>query len=447
MLELRKFIEESRANGLLIDCDRILSPKHEMGAFMEKLENSGSYKAVLFHKVAESNMPVISNVFASRSNAAIAFGCGVRDINEIYRTREQKRVKPVIVNDAPVHDIVMQGDEVNLNSLPILWHNDGDAGPYITCGAMVVKDPETGIRNIGVYRHQLYEKNKIGIHMNEANDIYYIWGKYQTKGERMPVAITIGHHPLFYYGVLATPPVGTDEYEIVGALAQEPLRITPCITVPLEVPAEAEIVLEGFIDPEERREEGPFGEFTTLYGSSNLYPAVTITAVTMRENPIYMDCFSGHADHQLMGGIGRLSTIYKAVRKSCPTVKDVLMPVSGCCRLSCYIQIKKRHEGEAKNAIAAVFGCDTLVKYCVAVDEDVDIYDDSQVIKAICTRLHPDQDSFIIKNVKGHPLDPTASVNKTVTKVGIDATRDMVDKKPTVCATGFEDIDISEYLD
>lgn len=445
--DLRSFLKLAKDAGELVELDKPVSPHFEISAITANLEEKHRYPALLFRHVNGSEIPVLTNVFATRKRLALALGCEEANLNAHYRECEDKRYKPVMVESGPVQEVVMTGDEVDLTKLPILTHNEKDAGPYITCGAGVVKDPETGTRNIGVYRHQLHGKNKLGIHMAEVSHINYIWGKYAAKGSRMPISITIGYHPAFYLGVLSFVPVGVDEYEVAGGLMNEPLELVKCKTNDLEVPANAEIVLEGYIEPGETEMEAPFGEFTTVYGGAHKYPVVTVTAVTMRKDPLYLDCFSGHIDHQLLGGTGRLSVIYKTIRLACPTVKDVYMPTSGCCRLTCYVSIKKRHEGEAKNIIGAVIASDPFIKYVVVVDDDVDIYDDSAVIKAIATRLHPTENAFIIKNAKGHPLDPTASKTYLVTKVGIDATKPLSGFPDTVSVPGTQELDLEEILD
>jgi 2,5-furandicarboxylate decarboxylase 1 len=336
------------------------------------------------------------------------------------------------------------GADVNLNDLPIVTHNEKDAGPYITAGAMVVRDPDTGIRNVGIYRHMLHERNKLGIHMAETSHISYVFEKYAKRKEPMPVAIAIGHHPAFYLGVLSFVPFGIDEYEVVGGLFGEPLELVKCKTVDIEVPAAAEIVLEGHVALDESRLEAPFGEYTTLYGLQRQNPVVTVTAISRRKDPIYLDCFSGHLDHQLMGGTPRLSVIYKNVRGACPSVQDVYMPPSGCCRFTCYISIRKRHEGEAKNAIAAAIASDAFIKYIVVVDNDVNIFNDEAVLQAIATRLHPDEDAFMMRGAKGHPLDPTAKKGYLVTKIGIDATKPLANYPETVRVPGMDQIDLKE---
>lgn len=444
--DLRSFLELAKKNGEVVEVKKHLDPKFEASAVIAKLAEEDRYPAVLYHNVGDGTYPVVSNLFANRKRIALALGCEESNLNAHYRTREDKRIEPVLVTDAPVQEVVIKGDDVDLYKLPIMTHNALDAGPYITCGASVTKDRDTGVRNVGVYRHQLHGKNKLGIHMAEVSHVNYIYGKYEAAGEDMPISITIGHHPAFYLGCLSFVPVGVDEYGVAGALMNGPLRIAKCVTNNLEVPADAEIVLEGYVSATERKMEAPFGEFTTVYGGPHMYHVVTVTAITMRKKPIYLDCMSGHLDHQLLGGTGRLSVIYKTCRMACPTVQDVFMPPSGCCRFTCYVAIKKRHEGEAKNVIGAVLASDPFVKYVVVVDDDVNIFNDGSVVKAIATRLKADRDGFIIKNAKGHPLDPTASDGYVVTKVGIDATRPKEGYPETVHVPGTDDVDLKTIL-
>jgi 2,5-furandicarboxylate decarboxylase 1 len=444
--DLRSFLKISYEKAEVAEVEKELSPKFQASAVLAKLEQENKYPAVMFQHIQGSKYQVLSNLFASRKRIAMALGCTEMDLNATYREREDKRIDPIMIESGPVQEVVITGDDIDITKLPILTHNALDAGPYITCGASVTRDRETGIRNVGVYRHQIYDKNKIGIHMAEVSHVNYIFSKYESNNEPMPIAITIGHHPAFYLGVLSFVPYGIDEYGVAGALMQEPLELVKCKTVDLEVPASAEIVIEGFIDPSERHMEAPFGEFTTVYGGPHMYHVITVTAITMRKNPIYLDCFSGHIDHQLLGGTGRLSVIYKTVKMACPTVKDVYMHPSGCCRLTCYVSIKKRHDGEAKNVIAAVIASDPFVKYIVVVDDDVNIFDDSSVLRAIATRLRPEQEVFIIKNAKGHPLDPTAHDGYVVSKVGIDATKPLKGYPDTVEVPNTDKVDLTTLL-
>lgn len=430
----------------LIRVKHEVDPRYETSAVAEHLAQKGRFPALLFERVKGFDGSLVTNLFAKRSRLALALGTSEADLNRVYREREDQLLAPTLVEDGPVREVVMKGGEVDLTRLPIPLHNEKDGAPYITCGAMVVKDPETGIRNVGVYRHMLHSRNKIGVHLAETSHATLIYEKWARIGKPMPVAITIGHHPAFFLGVLSFVPFGVDEYEVAGALMRKPLKLVKCETVDLEVPADAEIVLEGEVHPTDRVREGPIGEYTGLYGAPRDNPVITINAIMMRRNPIYLDVMNGHADHQLLGGTGRLSFIYKMVRAACPTVKDVFMPLSGCCRFVCYVSIRKRHEGEAQNVVAAVMAADPFVKYVVVVDDDVDIFDDSAVLRAIATRLRADTGAFVIKNAKGHPLDPTARDGFLVAKVGIDATKPLRGFPDAVRVPGAETLDLAKYV-
>ena len=445
-INLRSFIEEASKLGEIKQVKKPLNPRFEVSAVLEKLERANHYPALLFKNVEGSDMPVLSNLFATRRRLALALNCDENSLNEVYRKGEGNLTKPVLIPKGPVQEMIINKEEINLYDFPLLTHNEKDAGPYITMGAMVIKDPDTGIRNIGIYRNMLHGKNKLGIHMAEVSHINYIYEKYCQRGKRMPVAITLGHHPAFYLGILSFVPLGVDEYEVVGGITGQPLELVKCQTVDLEVPAEAEIVLEGYIQPGEERLEAPFGDYTTLYGKAILGPVVTVETIMRRKDAIYLDCFSGHRDLMLLGGTPRLSTIYKTIQATCSTVIDVFMPISGCCRMICYVKIKKRHEGEAKNVIAAVIAADPFVKYVVVVDEDVNIFDEEAVIRAIATRLIPKENVFVIPNAKGSPLDPVAVDHFLVTKVGIDATKPLIGFPEGVKVPGSEEVDLDGLL-
>lgn len=447
--DLRSYIEKLRdqAPDEIRTVKGMVSRKFELSAVLAKLEVHNRHPAVVFNRVNGFTMPVVSNLFASRKRLAFALGCKEKDLNAVYRARETNMVEPELVSTGPVKEVIRTKKDVDLTTLPIVTHNEKDAGPYITAGVMVVKDPETGARNVGIYRHMLHDRQLLGIHLAETSHSNLIYDKYSKMGKPMEVAITVGMHPILYLGVLGWVPFGVDEYSVVGGLMEEPLQLVRCETVDLEVPSMGEIVIEGTVDMHHRRREAPFGEYTTLYGKERMNPVIAVTAITMRKDPLYLDVFSGHIDQQLLGGTPRLSSIYKAAQMACPTVKDVFMSPSGCCRLTCYIAIDKRHEGEAKNVVCAAFAVDPFIKYVVVVDADVDIFDDSSVWRAIATRVHVEDDVLVIRNAKGHPLDPTARQGFLVGKVGIDATKPLTGYPETVKVPGFHELEINHYFE
>jgi 2,5-furandicarboxylate decarboxylase 1 len=446
--DLRSYLEllKKEVPDEIKSVTKTVDPKFELSAVIAKLESLNRYPAVMFNHVRGSALPIVSNLFSTRKRLALALGCEEKELNSVFRTRENHRIEPKSVNSGPIKEVILKKEGVDLTRLPLVTHNEKDIAPYLTAGAMVIRDPETGIRNVGVYRHMLQGKNQIGVHLAETSHSNLIFEKFCKRGKPMEVAITVGMHPLFYLGVLSFVPFGVDEYTVVGGLMQESLEVVKCETVDLEVPAQAEIVLEGVMQPGNQRMEGPFGEFTTLYGKPMMNPVIDITAITMRKNPIYLDIFSGHIDHQLLGGTPRLGSIYKAVQVACPTVKDIYMPPSGCCRLICYISIEKRHEGEPKNAVCAAFAVDPFIRYAVVVDPDVNLFNDSDVWAAIATRVRVDEDIFLIRNAKGHPLDPTARKGFLVDKIGIDATKPLAEYPETVRVPGAREIDLDQYF-
>ncbi|MBI2938860.1 MAG: UbiD family decarboxylase [Chloroflexi bacterium] len=446
--DLRQFLDQLRrqAPDELLQTRRGVSPHFEISAILARLEASRRYPALYCPEVVGSPWPVVTNLLASRRRLALALDVAERDLNATYREREGRRLQPRLVGDGPVKEVRLRAEQVDLESFPILTHNDKDVAPYITAGAMVVRDPETGIRNLGIYRHQLMGPRKLGIHLSEASHSRLIFEKHVQRGQPMELAITVGHHPAFYLAAVSTVPFGVDEYEVAGGLLGYPLPVVKCETVNLEVPAEAEIVIEGVMPVDEREWEGPLGEVAGLYGKRLYSPVIHVTAVTMRERPIYQDIFSGHLEHQLVGSTTRLGTIYNLVRAACPTVQDVFMPPSGLCRFSCYVAIHKRREGEAKNAIMAAMAADPSIKYCVVVDDDVDIFDDEQVLRAINSRLHADRDAFVIRRAMGNPVDPTGDEERLVTKVGIDATKPLSGFPETIRVPGSDQIRLEEYF-
>lgn len=447
MYDLRSFLKQIEGDPKhLRKVTREVDTKLEATAILEKLQFENQDPAVMYEKPKGYNMPVVSNLFADRERIAKAFGVASDELNKTIREREANPIEPVMVTDAPVQEVVLTGNDIDLDKLPILLHNGNEGGRYLTCGMLVGKDPETGIRNVGMYRHLVQKKNQLGVHFAETGHGRLLYDKWKERKQKMPVAITVGHHPLVVLGALSFVPFGVDEYTIMGAYMQEPLRLVKCKTVDLEVPADAEIVIEGFIDTDAYTTDGPIGEYTTVYGKQRENPFIQITAITMRKNPVYLDVFNGHIDHMLLGGTPRLGTIFKAVRQACPTVVDVYMPPSGTCRFACYIKIKKRHEGEAKNAICAAFGADAFIKLCIVVDDDVDIFNDSKVLLALNTRMRPRDNLFMIPCAKTNALDPTVENELLVTKIGIDATKPLAGFPETVSVPGAKDVDLSKYF-
>ena len=446
MNDLRAFIEKlSEFPGELLTANGPVSPKLELTRAIYKLAQENRTPAVLYTNVDGNRIPVLSNLFRTRKRMAIGLGCSEADLNQVYRTRERNYIKPTLVAKGPVQEVIFKGDDIDVTSLPVVTHNTEDGGPYITAAMGTTKEPNSGIRNVGMYRLQVLGKNKTAIHLAESSHIYYIYRQYCALGKHMPIALTIGAAPAVYLGSLSAQSIDVDEYDVMGGLLEKSLEIVKCQTIDLEVPAHGEICLEGYVDREERTPEDPFGEFPTLYGGPMPNTVFKITAITMRKNPIYMDVCSGTAEHQQLGSLPRIGQIFNQVKVAAPGVKDVYLPLSAFGRNACYVSMKKMVEGEPANAAAAVFSADPYIRHAVIVDHDVNVFDESEVIRAISLYMRP-ENCFMINKAKGSPIDPTAR-DGMVTKIGIDATKPAgVESRKISYSEGLDEINLEKIF-
>lgn len=423
---------------------REVDPIFEATAILWRLENERRFPAVVFENIKGSSIPCVTNVHASFPRLAMAIGLPIdatpRDFVLEYMKREENPIAPRLVDadQAPCKEIVITGDDVDVTKLPTLKYHDLDSGQmdpgyeehqgrYITLGYDTLKDPDTDVPNVGIYRLQVKGPNKFGIQISETAHGHYIMQKNIKRGKPTPLAVFNGVHPAVELGCLSFTGIDVDEFSIAGALLGEPLEMVKCETIDLEVPAWAEIVLECEIHPTDREPEAPFGEYPGTYGPERLNPVVYVKAITMRKNAHYHSSFVGHRDNLLLSGVTRNSQIYKTCRIGSGAVKSVYVPPSGRSRYICYVQMEKLIEGDPKNAAMAAFTADPFLKYVVVVDDDVDITNDADVLHAIATRVRWDTDCFVVTHSRGSPLDPAsydpAGGSHLVTKVGIDATR------------------------
>ncbi|MEM4306694.1 MAG: UbiD family decarboxylase, partial [Candidatus Caldarchaeum sp.] len=337
--DLRTFLDilERETPEELLHVRKEVSPKYEAPAFVAKLEKMGKFPAVMFEKVRGSQYRLLMNMHASVKRMCRALESPFENVTAAYRELEEKRIKPKRVSDGPVKEVILKGDKVDLNILPITTLHELDAGAYIDGGLLLSRDPELGHYNLGVFRHMVQKKDQLGVQFSETAQTHYIHKKYERKNEKMEVAICIGHHPAFTIGGVANTSPGVDQYEVCGALMREPVELVKCETVDLEVPANCEVVIEGYIPPGVMEYEAPYGEYPGTYGKRRLNPIIKVTAITMRHDAIYQNGFSGHRDNLIWGMFNRLNIIYRFVKHAVPSVTDINMPLSGRCRYICYI--------------------------------------------------------------------------------------------------------------
>ncbi len=391
-----------------------------------EFERSGKSPVVMFENVEGFDLPVVTNVAGNRRLLAATLGVTPDDLPLAYRERCQNYTAVELVGDAPWQDVVLEGDDVDLTRLPIPLHFDVDAAPYITAGQIVARDPETGVDTVGFHRLMLKGKDRLGLSLHSRRRMFEFHRRAESQGNALPATIVLGIHPVHYMGSMAYHyPPGVRKYEIIGALFGEPYRVARCGTAELEVPAGAEIVIEGEILSETREPEGPFGEFTGYASYRSTENVFVAKRIQMRSDAIFHSIASGTAgDHILVSSISREAEILNALRRNLPNVQAVHVPLCTVGALMAIISMKKTAEGQPKQAIMAAMGTEFYVKTVVVVDEDIDIFNLSDVMWAVITRTHADRDITFIHGAMGAILDPTSDPeDHTVTKIGIDATK------------------------
>jgi 2,5-furandicarboxylate decarboxylase 1 len=387
--------------------------KWEITAFIEKMRKDPRYPefpGVLFTNVKGSRFPVLINLCASYERLALSIDASLKAMVPEYAKREANQIPPVEVErrNAPVKEIVWRGDEIDLGKIPTIWHNELDSGYYVDAGVALIKDPDTGKTNAGIYRHEIQNSRELGFMSNPAHHGSYILRRMRELGKPLEIAIAIGHHPAFLMGAVSQLAGIGGELEACGGLLGEPLEVVQAETVDLMVPARAEFVIEGVIDtdPKAMRREGPFGEYPRYYTGVGPMPYVKITAITMRREPIYQTIFNAHIEHTCLGALPRMGSLYRRVREVVPSVTMVNLPVSGMGRAHAYISLKKARDGEPKQAAFAAFIVDALIKHVFVVDDDVDVFDDVEVLWCMCTRFQGDRDLAVIPYALGSHLTP-----------------------------------------
>lgn len=436
--DLRTFIGETRQLGsaFFVNISKTVDPIFEPCVIQQKLAAVGRYPVIRCEDIKGAKLPLATNLFGSYELLGLALGIDPDQPKSailkrfIEREKNPMPTETVSAEDAPVKQCILKGDAVDLGNLPIVHHAENDSGKYITVGVMVVRDPDTGVLNAGMYRHEVQGKNTLGCMFNPAHHAAYIYRRYKELNKRMEVVIFLGHHPAALIGSLCEGPMNSSEYEVMGGLLGEPLQVVNGETVDVPVPAFAEIAIEGYLDPANETADGPFAEFTGYYGpAKDPVGMMQVTAITMRDDAIYHDLDPAHQEHNLAGALTLESTVFESVGHLTPTVTGVYLPVSGSCRFTVYVSIKKRVPGEGKSAGMAALSANPNIKMAVVVDDDIDIYNEQQVLWAIGTTFEADRDLAIIPGAMGSHLNPAAygeirtESGPMNTKVIIDATR------------------------
>lgn len=425
-MNLRAFLDalEAKAPDQFRRVADVIDRDYELPALVLELERRGERPVLWCDRVRGARFPVVTNVFADRRRFALALGVPPEALAEEWLARGDRRLAPRLVPTGPVRDVVLAGADVDLGALPVIRHFAEDAGPYITNGVVVARDPDTGVRNASFHRLQVCGRTRLGTSLHSRRHLWDYQRRAEARGLSLPVSIVVGAHPLFLLGAgLWKGPIDVDEYEVVGGFAGEPLEIVPGLTVPVEAPAHAEIVLEGRILAGVREPEGPFAEFTGYASERSTEHVIEVTAILHRRDAIYQDIVNGiSAEHTTLLAVPQEARMLRVLRAHYPSVTQVAYPQSGACRLHCYVAMTPAAEGQAKNVALTAFGEDLSLKLVVVVDEDVDVTSDAEVLWAMATRMQADRDLVVVPQSMGAILDPSSRAGTTA-KLAIDATR------------------------
>jgi 4-hydroxy-3-polyprenylbenzoate decarboxylase len=422
-------------------------------------------KALLFENVEGSDIPVAINTFGSywRVNQAL----GTDNLTSLAN-RVQQLVKPEIpttlmekmkrlpdlmkmasfppksVRSGICQQIVWEGEQADLTKLPIIqcWPLDGNldsgqvfdpqsaataprgTGRYITLGGIYTKNPDTGDRNIGMYRVQLFGPKKCAMHWHMHHDGARHFRMYQKRNEKMPLAIVLGGESVLPYAATAPLPPGVEELLFAGFLNGRGIELVPCKTIDMEVPSNAEIVIEGFVDPNEKLMEGPFGDHTGFYSLADWYPVFNVTAITMRKNPIYPTTIVGKPpmeDYFLGKATERI--FLPLLQMIVPDIVDYSLPISGAFHNCAFIKIQKQYPFQARRVMHAIWGAGQMsfTKFIIVVDEHVNVHDEQDVLFHLFSNCDPARDSEIVKGPVDI-LDHASPVMGAGSKIGFDAT-------------------------
>ena len=427
--DFRTLIGRLESEDRLVRVSAEVDPKFELAAICRYMEQTSKWRqhVVLFENVRGSDFAVVGNLCDTREKIAFAMGTTPRDsINTVYEAMSSP-VPVQVVEDPPCQEVVMSRPDLGLLPIPTMSERDG--GPYITAGLHLSRNPLTGIRNAGIQRNQMHGPDLLGIFMAPTHMLQHYLAAREA-GRPLPVAIALGVHPSILVASQLRLPFDTDELEVAGALIGEPVRMARCMTIDAEVPADAELVIEGEILQDVTQLEGPFGEFARLYGPARELPVVRVLAITHRRDAMYHNVMSASSPENVtLGAVGREPSLLKALRSSVPTVEMVRITVGGGANFHAIVSLRKNFEGEPQKVGFAAFAAQDLIKHVYVVDEDIDIFDDEEVYYALSTRMDPALDIHVVRNVKGNPLDPVSTEygagRAVVNKMIVDATRPM----------------------
>jgi len=428
MMDLREFLDQLEKAGELDTVAAEVDPKHELGAICKIFNERPNSPSLLFENVKGSTVPVVGQLLASDRRVALALGLSKKNVFEETVRRASNPITPRRVSAGPCQEVVMEGTDVDITKLPLCTNNPRDGGPYITAGHVILKDPEYG-NNLAIYRMMLVSKNEVTIRFTPGHDGHDFIRNAEKRGQKtFEVAVCIGVPPAVYVASQFEPRAGVYELEIAGGLTGEAVDVVKCRTIDLEVPALAEIVLEGELTISAKSgDEGPFGEFcgyTTAQVPNERI--MTIKAVTQRRNPIYHNIWLGKPPHEhlYVDALTYAVAAYQELKPAYPALKKAYAPPWGVS-IVLILQLEKRlmRPGIVNNILAAsLYTRSGKWKHVFVVDEDINLEDSNEVLWALTTRFQPATDMYVIPRSITSSLEPSAGADGLTSKLMLDLT-------------------------
>jgi 4-hydroxy-3-polyprenylbenzoate decarboxylase len=442
---LQEFVARLEQAGELVRIQEPVSPNLEITEITDRVCKQGG-PALLFEAVPGYAMPVLMNAFGSMRRMCLALEVNnleeiaseimsfleaeapdtlIKKLKLLPKLARLGNIFPKTVSRAPCQEVILRDEEVDLTRVPVLtcWPRDG--GPFITLPLVITHHPETGKRNVGMYRLQVFDKQTTGMHWHRHKGGAWHYRVAEQRGERLPVAVAIGADPATIYAATAPLPEDLDEIIFAGFLRQGPVDMVPCVSVPLMVPASSQMVLEGYVEPGERRVEGPFGDHTGYYSLPDDYPVFHVTTMTQRRQPIYPativgqppmeDCFMAKATERIF---------LPLIQKTLPEIVDLNLPVEGVFHNLAFVSIDKRYPGHARKVMYALWGLGQMMftKMILIFDKEVNVQDLSQVLWRLGNNVDPRRDVVFVDGPVD-ALDHASPLPHYGSKMGVDCTR------------------------
>ena len=428
---IKGFIKYLIENGELLTLSTPLSPKFEISTILSELGKK-EVPALLFEKVKGHSFPVVGNLLGTKERLSMALEVDQENLFENALSKLEKRIPPVLVKDRSPKEVITQKGKIDLlKLLPILTHYAQDSGPYITSGITSARDPKDGTIGRGLHRMEVRGRNELGISLINP-PLSEIYAQYKKENRKMEIATVIGVDPAILIASISKIPRGTDKLSVAGGLRGEPVPMVKAETTDIDIPANAEIVIEGFIDPKGKEKDGTLGESSGYYMTFSKSPAVHVTAISYRKGAYFHAIVPwGLEVDNLLCLIHGIDFLPK-MKREIPSLKQIHL-IPGTFGSHAVMSIDTDNKGEIRKALTFALSF-TNIKKVIVVDEDIDPEDDREVEWAMATRFQGDRDLIVVPDLRGQPIDPSSKEGFLTAKIGIDATKPRKE--------GFEKVDV-----